>query len=143
MPAQSKASSASRIAIIYITIGALMLVWSAVWYLWLNELRPEERSSYFWCFGVMLSGLTLVVIGLGVGRIGRAAADADLSPEQATATPPKPDQHRLPAAAPGAVPVQVVPVPPGTPVAPVVGAHPALGATPVGVNQAAPPARKA
>ena len=140
MPAHSKPSSASRIAIIYITIGALMAVWSAVWYLWLNEMHPEQRASYFWCAGLMLSGLTLVAIGLGVGRIGRAAAHADLTPEQATGeSKPGPTPAPRP---PTAVPVQMVPAPPGAPPAPV-GTRPASGTAPSGGNPAVPPVRKA
>jgi hypothetical protein len=127
MAAPSKPSSAAQIAILYITIGALMVVWSGVWYFYLNENQPDSRRPYFWITGLMLSGLTLTVIGLAVGRIGRSAKHAELPPE------PSPAQRPLP------VPPAQGTVPPQPPAAQVVANYPPAGTTPVGANQAGRP----
>jgi hypothetical protein len=74
-------SSAARMALIYITVGALAVIWSGVWYVYLYNHPPERSSVYYWCGGFMVTGVTLILIGLGLGRIGRAAQRADLPPQ--------------------------------------------------------------
>jgi hypothetical protein len=116
-------SSAARTALIYITAGALLVIWTGVWYFYLRQSAPEGDSRYYWCGGFAVTGIALIVIGLGVGQIGRAARNADYPPtiiapptevaktESASAlispaAPPAP----LPAAAPPVVPVTPVPI---------------------------------
>jgi hypothetical protein len=74
-------TAAARTALFYITIGALMVVWTGVWYVYLYNNPPESHSIYYWCTGFLVTGLTLVFIGLGLDRIGRSARHADLPPE--------------------------------------------------------------
>jgi hypothetical protein len=115
MPLSTQPSPATRTALTYITIGSLMVVWSGLWfwYLWHN---PAEASlPYYLCTGLMLSGITLVIIGLGLGQIGWSARHADLPPEgivpPGTVKPATP-----PAAAPGAqtsLPPIIIATPPG------------------------------
>jgi hypothetical protein len=81
MPLITKPSSAPRTALVYITIGALLTVWSSVWYLF---SPPENRVGQLMDAGLFLSGLVLLVIGFTVGQIGRAARDAELPPKGAT-----------------------------------------------------------
>ena|SRR5581483_2230869 len=87
----NQASSAARTALIYITAGALIVIWTGVWYLYLHNNPPDTSSVYYWCGGLLLTGLTLMVIGFGLGRIGRAARHADMpaevSPTMAVAAP--------------------------------------------------------
>jgi hypothetical protein len=77
----NQTSTAARTALIYITVGALTVIWTLMWYVYLFNNPPETHSVYYWCTGFLVTGLTLVVIGLGLGRIGRSAQRADLPPE--------------------------------------------------------------
>lgn len=73
----SKASGAPGMALFYITTGALMTIWAAVWYL---AFAPESRVSIGICAGLFLSGLAFLVIGFSLGRIGRQAREAEMAP---------------------------------------------------------------
>ncbi len=77
----NQTSSAARTALFYITIGALIVIWTGVWYVYLYNNPPETHTIYYWCTGFLVTGLTLVCIGLGVDRIGRSARHADLPPQ--------------------------------------------------------------
>ena len=85
MPLLSKPAFGPRTAIIYITIGSLIDVWTAVWYM--TYARDNEgnisRNTWFWLAGLFLTGLTLIIIGFFLGRIGRAARKAELPPSEA------------------------------------------------------------
>ena len=70
-------SPAARTALVYVTIGSLVLVWTAVWSSWTVNYPPEGRGLYYILGGLFASGLTLLVIGLGVGRLGSSARHAD------------------------------------------------------------------
>jgi hypothetical protein len=80
----NQASSAARTALIYITAGALTVIWTGVWYLYLHNNPPETNGVYYLCGGLLITGLTLIVIGFGLGRIGRAARHADMPTEIAS-----------------------------------------------------------
>ena len=84
MPILSNPSWSSRLAVGYITGGTLIDVWCLIWYSWLKAHPPECDASYYWCVGLALTGLTLVVIGFALGRIGRSAREAELPPKEAT-----------------------------------------------------------
>ncbi|MBL8796133.1 MAG: hypothetical protein JNM56_19685 [Planctomycetia bacterium] len=84
MPILSNPAWSSRLAVGYITGGTLIDVWCLIWYTWLKAHPPESDASYFWCAGLALTGLTLVIIGLALGRIGRSAREAELPPPEAT-----------------------------------------------------------
>src|SRR4051812_49672147 len=94
MPLLSKPTSAAGAAVAYITVGTLMMVWTAVWY---YTHRPLENTQIFWIAGFFFTGLTLTIIGITIGRIGRAARRAELPPpapstptsEPANAAPPQ------------------------------------------------------
>ena len=73
----TKTSGAARTAVIYITIGAIMDVWTVIWHIWMNRHGTQSDAPYFWCYGFFLTGLTLIIIGLALGRIGRAARHAE------------------------------------------------------------------
>jgi hypothetical protein len=117
-PIMSKPSKAAHMAIVYVTVGALLMVWSGVWYAWMLHQSPPDaethRDGWFYvCYAIFFSGLTLFIIGFALGRIGRAGRRAELPPEVAatnTAQPAVASQPVVQAAAPGQ------PVVPGQPV---------------------------
>src|SRR5947209_18751229 len=53
----TKPSSAARTALVYITAGALIDVWTGIWLWWLSD-HPASESTYFWAYGFLLTGLT-------------------------------------------------------------------------------------
>jgi hypothetical protein len=71
-------SSAARTALIYITVGSLIVIWTGVWYIYLLNNPPESAWPNYWCGGLVVSGFTLIAIGLGLGRIGKEAQRADV-----------------------------------------------------------------
>ncbi len=75
---RNQSSSAARTPLVYITVGALIVIWTGVWYVHLFNNPPETNSVYYWCTGFLMTGLTLVLIGLGLGWIGRLAHPTDL-----------------------------------------------------------------
>src|SRR5262249_11535948 len=80
----SKPSSAARMSLAYITVGALMLVWTVVGYTYLYAYVPDWNYLYSLCFGLMATGGVLLIIGLALGQIGRAARHAELPPPEVT-----------------------------------------------------------
>jgi hypothetical protein len=77
-----QSSSAARSALIYITVGAVVVIWTIIWYVYLHNNPPETNTAFYWATGFLMTGLTMILIGFGLGRIGRAAQGADL-PHQA------------------------------------------------------------
>jgi hypothetical protein len=84
MPLLSKPSSSAYASLLYITVGALTGVWSGIWYWYMSNYPPTDAATWYWCYGFLLTGLVLVVIGLAIGPIGRAARHAELPPTEAT-----------------------------------------------------------
>ncbi len=71
-------TSAARAALLYITVGSVMIVWSLIYYFYLNNHPPTQSDTpWYWCTGFLLTGCTLLIIGLAVGWIGRTARQAD------------------------------------------------------------------
>ena len=107
----TKPSAEARAALVYITGGALLDVWSGVWYFYMRESPPTTVVPYYLCTGFLLTGLVLILIGFGVGHIGRAARRAELPPPEVTPDRVMADQVAPnpaianPPAAPVAVPV--------------------------------------
>jgi hypothetical protein len=106
MPLMSKPSSAPRTALFYITTGALLVVWSTTWYF---LLTPDTNPKRFLDAGMFMTGVVLLVIGFGLGHLGRMARQAELPPKEATAAEAKIDQN---AAARGAAPPGTTGTPP-------------------------------
>jgi hypothetical protein len=98
----------------YITVGVLMTIWSAVWYYFL-QARAEHAFDwkFFVCVGLFFSGLAIAIIGLLVGRIGQAAQHADVPVAQVTSATVQP----VPAT-PAVQAAPAVPVQPATPAVP-------------------------
>ena len=75
-------SGAFPISLIYITVGALIDIWAAVAMFY---YPPETNWGHFLLVGFLVTGLALLVIGLLLGPIGRAARHAELPPTEVTA----------------------------------------------------------
>lgn len=71
----------NRAALTYITLGALTVVWASVWYVYLFNDPTPTHNAYYWCTGFLVTGLTLVVIGFGLGRVGRSVQQGGLPAE--------------------------------------------------------------
>ncbi len=104
----TKPSAAAKMALAYITIGALMMVWTGVWFVYLYHNYPfdEHQRTWYFCTALLLTGLVLLVIGLALGRIGRAARKAELPPHEATPTVARADQLAAATGAPSPENVQ-------------------------------------
>lgn len=83
MPILSSSPSA-RMAIVYVTTGALVEAWSIIWYRWLATHPPANEATWYICYGFILTGLILFCIGLSLGWIGRAARKAEMPPTEVT-----------------------------------------------------------
>src|SRR5437763_1847737 len=85
MPLMSKPSEEAKIAILFVTVGALALVWSCVWLLYQYDHAAETPPwQHYVCYGSLASGVVVLVIGLALGRIARAARQAEMPPEEIT-----------------------------------------------------------
>ena len=85
-PILSKPSKAAFLAIAFVVVGALVMVNTAIYYFYVvnhQQPDPQHDSSLYWCASFFFSGLTLFIIGLAVGRIGRSARHAEMPPEVA------------------------------------------------------------
>ena len=124
---RSRSQSASG-AILYVTIGALLMIWSILWYLFF--LMPDAnapRWHTFACVGTILSGLAILVIGLLFGLIGHNAKAADAHLEPVASVPPQATTPTLIAPAAAAYPQGAIP--------PAVATGVPQGAMPAGVVQ--------
>ncbi len=87
----SKPSSVVPMALVFVTIGALLTVWGLVWMAYLFNNPPERDVINYIDYFVLSTGIVLLVIGSVAGRIGRAAREVEMPPKgadepQSTAT---------------------------------------------------------
>ncbi len=136
MPLLSRPGFGPKAALVYITVGCLLDVWVGVWYFTMVRGAESEtpRATWFWLTGLFLTGLSLFVIGVLLGRIGQSARRSELPPGEAVQAEAAiqrdgvmPVAGAVPMVAPPgtAVPVTPVQMAPAAPVAP-----PATMATP-------------
>jgi hypothetical protein len=92
-----------------VTIGAILDVWTVIWFIWMTRHGTSSDGPYFWCYGFFFTGLTLIIIGLALGRIGRAARHAE-APADTTASNAA-VQAQQPIAQVGAAPRPAAPAP--------------------------------
>ena len=74
-------SGAFSTSLIYITAGTLIDIWTTVA---LVFYPPETSWGKFLVVGFLVTGFALLVIGLLLGPIGRAARNAELPPAEVT-----------------------------------------------------------
>jgi len=70
----------------YITLGALLTVWSAIWYVYLSRTGSENQGLFYLCTGFLVTGLVLLTIGILIGPLARQARKAELPPTEAMGT---------------------------------------------------------
>ncbi len=125
MPLLSHPAFGPRASLVYITIGAILDIIVVCWFIFMvDKSRPfeENRVTYFFLTTLFLIGLTLLVIGLMLGRIGQAARRSELPPTEAVAAEAAVQQNA--AVVPVPVPTAAVPPVAAAPVAPVAPAAP-------------------
>lgn len=84
-PTPSKQSSAAPAALVYITLGALLSVWSGIWFLYQSQSQNPSGGSRYVCLGLLLTGIALLVIGFGIGQISRKAQAGEIEAQQQAA----------------------------------------------------------
>ena len=111
----SKPSFAPGAAIIYITVGALMDAWTAVYYFAFvgDHDIASSQLSFFWLTGFFLTGLILIIIGFALGPIGRSARQAEMPPAEVTPQVATAEMNaaKAPVIVPAATPANIQPVP--------------------------------
>lgn len=108
MPLSNQAPAA-RTSLLYITGGAVVIVWTVIWLIYCIANPPTSGKIYYAIFGFMATGAVLLFIGLRLGAIGRSAKQAESTPPPVMTN--NPPQVQVPQPVPG-VPVSVVTVPP-------------------------------
>ena len=85
-PVMSKPSGAAPASLIYITLGALLTVWSGIWFMYLRNHPPGNQVVNYFCMGLMGTGIVLLLIGftLGLRSPGTEARHAELPPGEVT-----------------------------------------------------------
>lgn len=106
--------AAAKTGLLYITVGAVTEVWSGIWLWYLERHPPSGDGPWYWAWGCLLTGAVVLIIGLGLGRAGRAALEAELPPKEVTAEQAKVAQAA--AAPPVIVPATGGPVPLARPI---------------------------
>ena len=126
----SKPSFGPRTSLIYVTVGSLTIVWTAVYYFFFIMGEHEKhKTALFWIVGLMLTGITLIAVGLLLGEIGRAARKAEMPPEEVTRDEARVQQNA--AANPNPAVNQQAGMAPPAPVSPPAPASPAPASPPV------------
>jgi hypothetical protein len=134
MPMLTRPAFGPAAALAYVTGGALLCVWTAVWYF--TRETELTRSQWFWVAGFFLTGTTFVFLGLILGPLGRAARQAELPPAEATraeaaiqqtaaANPPVVTAPQTATAVPPQHPAAVAPAAVPSPTAPTIPVRPA------------------
>jgi hypothetical protein len=117
MPMLSQPSFGPRTALIYVTTGALIDVWTGAWYFsFRNATAPLSNTATFWLCGLFLTGMTLILLGVMLGPLGRSARKVELPPvesteaeaqiQKAAAATPRPVVSSAPSAGPPVVTVK-------------------------------------
>src|SRR5688572_20417408 len=109
MPILTQPAFGPKVALAYVTVGALIDVWTGVWYF----TRDYEltRTQQFWVIGLALTGFTFITLGLFLGPLGRSARRAELPPADETQAEAAIQQTAAAAGVPpGATAMPVAPV---------------------------------
>ncbi len=76
---ETKQATSATTSLIYITLGALIDVWTVVYWFYLRGHGGTD-TAYLYVAGFFFTGIVLLFIGLAVGRIGNAARPAEVAP---------------------------------------------------------------
>jgi hypothetical protein len=80
----TKSSVGERIAssaVVYATVGSLLIIWSGLWLVYLMNHPPKGDASYYFSAGLLLTGLALLAVAGLSGPLGRSARQADMNPD--------------------------------------------------------------
>lgn len=108
MISQPKTAGSAKIAISFITGGALLAVWSMVYFFYHRE-RPGDLPGMY-NTGFFLTGLIFVVVGLLVGQIGRSALQSEVVAPPTQVITPAATEVVAPQAPPQVAPSPAQPV---------------------------------
>ena len=109
MATEPKQTRAATTALLYLTAGALIDVWTVIYYVYLWRHGGSD-TGFLICHGCFFSGLVLLGIGLAIGRIGRSAKHTEVGPQSNTSgSVPYPSVPAMPPQTNGVV-QQAVPV---------------------------------
>ena len=92
MPILTQPAFGPKVALAYVTAGMLIDVWSLVWYF--TRDYDLSRTQQFWLIGLVLTGLTFIILGLLLGPLGRQARRAELPPPEETPRGGRHPAHR-------------------------------------------------
>ena len=81
-PLMTKPSGFAPATLFYITVGALLTVWSGIWYFYLRNHSAADGVAGYVCMGFFLTGLILLCIGFVVGPMARWSRQAELPPQE-------------------------------------------------------------
>lgn len=120
----SKPAFGPKVALVYVTIGALIDVWTVVYYFAFARGEPLSNTTWFFLLGLFFTGIVLIILGLILGPLGRAARQAELPPagastraeaniERTAANPPPVVANPAPMMGAYAMPPSGTPAPPG------------------------------
>ena len=70
MATESKQARSATTALIYLTVGALMDVWTVIYYIYLWRHGGTD-TQYLWCHGFLFSGLVLDTVTRGRRELKR------------------------------------------------------------------------
>jgi hypothetical protein len=110
-PVPKSQSQSAKVALFLIVGGVLAMIWSGVWYMAMrNGHTPEWAKMPYIVAGLFLTGLSLAVIGVLVGKIGAAAKPADTVSDRPGAPNPGAGMPAVPVPGVGAAPLAAAPV---------------------------------
>lgn len=125
MPILSHPAFGPRAALAYITGGAILDIVVVCYYFFMVEEKgnvDKHHTLYFVLTSLFLIGLTLLAIGVLLGRIGQSARRAELPPPEAVnaeAAVQQAQAANMPVVAPPVGAAPMAPVAPAAGVAPV------------------------
>jgi len=82
---QSSKPAGGGTALVYITLGALLTVWSGIWFAYERSRENATRGVDYICAGLLLTGIALLVIGFVVGHMAHKVHAAQAAQEEAKA----------------------------------------------------------
>ena len=87
MNGDPKQATSATTALVYVTAGALIDVWTTVYFFYIRKAGAGD-ATYLWISGFFFTGLVLMMIGLALGRIARAVSPAEVAPVPTTVVTP-------------------------------------------------------
>lgn len=88
---QSVGEKLAGMATTYFISGAMLVIWSGLWLIYLWNHQPRGDGAYYFAGGLLLTGLTLILGAALSGPLGRAARQADMSPDRTSTPAPTPE----------------------------------------------------